>query len=361
MEVAIADIRVGERHRKNMHDLNRLAASIREQGLLQAVGITEEYELVFGERRLAACRDILGWEAIEAQVVNVTSLVEGEFHENEMREDFTPEERVYIGRAIEVVIGKRQGQRTDLEHVENIPQVVGEKSRTIAAGRAGFGNDRTYRQAKEIVEAAEKNPEKYSDVLDQMNRTGKVGGAHRRLNMAKDEQRVMAVAPVKGKHRTLIIDPPWDYEWLSVAGRAAPGYATMSHEELLALPVPAWAEDDCHLYLWTTNNFMTRAVDLMAHWGFQHKTVLTWVKPRWGLGSYFRNSTEHVLFGVRGTLRTRADNIATHFEAPTTEHSEKPDIFYDIVERASYPSIGEAFQRKERPGITGLFKQEDAA
>ena len=79
----------------------------------------------------------------------------------------------------------------------------------------------------------------------------------------------------------------------------------MTHDQLLALDVAQWADDDCHLYCWTTNNFMPRAVELVARWGFQHKTVLTWNKPRWGLGSYFRNSTEHVLFAVRGELRTR--------------------------------------------------------
>jgi N6-adenosine-specific RNA methylase IME4 len=108
------------------------------------------------------------------------------------------------------------------------------------------------------------------------------------------------------------------------------------------------AEDDCHLYLWTTNNFMMRAGELMAHWGFTHKTVLTWFNPRWGLGSYFRNSTEHVLFGVRGTLRTRSDSIAAHFKAPVGEHSKKPEAFYDIVRKASYLPAGEGFQRKER-------------
>ena len=68
--------------------------------------------------------------------------------------NFTPEERVYIGRAIEAEIGKRQGRRTDTELPENVPE-VGTETRAIAAERAGFGNDRTYRQAKEIVEAAE--------------------------------------------------------------------------------------------------------------------------------------------------------------------------------------------------------------
>jgi N6-adenosine-specific RNA methylase IME4 len=178
---------------------------------------------------------------------------------------------------------------------------------------------------------------------------------------AADEKRVMALHPVKGKFKTLIIDPPWDYEWLSLAGRASPGYATMTHEQLLALRVQQWAEDNCHMYLWVTNNFMTRGVDLMKKWGFEHKTVLTWVKlskngkPWFGLGSYFRNSTEHVLFGVRGTLRTRVGNIPTHFTAPIGDHSEKPQIFYDIVSKASYLPAGEAFQREPRDKFVNVF------
>jgi hypothetical protein len=104
-----------------------------------------------------------------------------------------------------------------------------------------------------------------------------------------------------------------------------------THEELLALDVAQWAGDDCMMYLWVTNNFMTRGCDLMAKWGWQHKTVLTWVKPRIGLGSYFRNTTEHVLVGVRGSAKTRRDDLPTHFESPTTGHSIKPEKFYEIV------------------------------
>lgn len=182
----------------------------------------------------------------------------------------------------------------------------------------------------------------------------------RKEKKEQDEARILSIVPAVGKHRALVIDPPWDYEWLSLAGRASPGYATMSHNELLAMDVAKWAEDNCHLYLWTTNNFITRASELMAAWGFQHKTVLTWVKPRIGLGSYFRNSTEHVLFGVCGELRTRADDIPTHFHAPVGEHSEKPEEFYSIVRRASYPPYGEVFQRQRRPDFCNLFEEKEA-
>jgi N6-adenosine-specific RNA methylase IME4 len=89
--------------------------------------------------------------------------------------------------------------------------------------------------------------------------------------------------------------------------------------------------------------------------------VLTWVKPRFGLGVFFRGSTEHCLFGVRGHLMTRSTAIATHFEAPVGAHSEKPERFYEIVREASYLPAGEAFQRKARDGFTNLYQAAKGA
>jgi hypothetical protein len=140
----------------------------------------------------------------------------------------------------------------------------------------------------------------------------------------EDERRVASLQPRPGKHRTLILDPPWEYDWLSLRARAAPGYATMTLEQLHTLDVAQWAEDNCHLYLWTTNNFIGKACDLMERWGFEHKTVLTWIKTgKFGLGNYFRNSTEHVLVDIAGAgvlvLRLAlADDDAT---AHSTESS----------------------------------------
>jgi len=186
--------------------------------------------------------------------------------------------------------------------------------------------------------------------------------AKRRERIEADEERVKNLAPVAGKFKTLIVDPPYDSDWYSkTAGH--PPYLTMSIDDILALPVAAWAEGECHLYLWTPNNFLPLAVRAMAGWGFKHKSVLTWFKmtkdgskPKNGRGHYFRNSTEQVLFGTRGKSRTRADDIPTHFESPVGAHSEKPEKFYEIVRRASHPSYGEAFQRKARKGFRDLFE-----
>ena len=149
LEVPLADIVIGERHRRDMGDLQRLADSMREVGLLQPIGITEDRQLVFGERRVKAAQ-MLGWTAILARVVDISSIVAGEYAENEIRKDFTPSERVAIARRIEGMLGRRQGQRTDLEPPDNCPE-VGAETRDLAAQRAGFGSGKTYERARRVV------------------------------------------------------------------------------------------------------------------------------------------------------------------------------------------------------------------
>src|SRR6516225_7787676 len=152
-ELKIADIVVGDRHRRDMGDLTTLAESIRQEGLLQPIGVTDRLELVFGERRIRAVRDILKKKTILARIVDVSSILAGEYHENEIRKDFTPSERVAIARAIERQVGNRQGQRTD-QLRGKIPEVApGKRTREAAAEKAGFGNDKTYRQAAKVVES----------------------------------------------------------------------------------------------------------------------------------------------------------------------------------------------------------------
>jgi hypothetical protein len=143
-ELKISAIKVGHRHRKDMGDLTSLAESIRREGLLHPIGVTDRHELVFGERRLLAVRDFLHRKTILARIVDVSSILAGEYAENEVRKDFTPSERVAIARAIERQVGNRRGQRTDTERVQQIAQVdPGTKTRAVAAARAGFGNHET--------------------------------------------------------------------------------------------------------------------------------------------------------------------------------------------------------------------------
>jgi len=193
-----------------------------------------------------------------------------------------------------------------------------------------------------------------------MDRTGKTSRPYRALLRVKDELRVLNLRPAPGRFKTLVLDCPWEYEQ-DLRGWGRPTYATMSVDQLLALPVPQWADENSHIYCWTTNAMMADALRLVTSWGFKQKTILTWAKDRFALGAYFRNQTEHVIFGVKGRLETRAQNIPTIFHAPQGKDSAKPECFYDIVRRASYPPFGEAFQRTARPDFVNLYAASSEA
>lgn len=159
---------------------------------------------------------------------------------------------------------------------------------------------------------------------------------------------------------TLVADPPWQYGNTATRGAARDHYSTMPIGDLLALDVNNLegidgnhdlrvpVADNAHLYLWVTNGFLREGLELVEAWGFVYKTCITWCKPQIGLGNYFRNSTEHILFGVRGSLPTRRSNVPTWFTADRTRHSAKPECFYDLVESSSDGPYLEMFSRSRR-------------
>lgn len=147
-------VNVGERFRQDFGDIPALAQSIEEIGLLQPIGIDSGYRLVFGERRLRAFRH-LGRDTIPARFVNLDSLLKGEYAENELRKDFTQSERVAIGRALEGELREKADARKKSGVAtlqENFPEGVGQ-TRDLAAKAAGFGNGKTYEQAKAVVDS----------------------------------------------------------------------------------------------------------------------------------------------------------------------------------------------------------------
>jgi len=350
----ISAIKIGVRHRTDMGDIKKLAQSIADVGLLHPIVVSPDGVLIAGQRRLAACQ-LLGWTAAPVTEVDLVEIVRGEFGENGERKDFLPSEIDAIRRAIEpaekaaakerMLAGKSDPEESFLRgNEERAPQ-----TRDNIGAFAGVSG-RTVEKIAKVVEAAERNPEKFAPLVAEMDRTGKVDGAYRKLRQKEDEDKRLVLKPATGRFRTIVVDPPWDHEGLSIASRGRPQYAVMSLEELRKLGVPEWSADECHLYLWTTNNFLLKAGELIGAWGFDYKTLLTWVKPRIGLGSYFHSSTEQCLFATRGQVMTRARDIPTHFAAPVGAHSLKPTEFFALAEKASYPPFLEVFARTEREG-----------
>lgn len=156
---------------------------------------------------------------------------------------------------------------------------------------------------------------------------------------------------------TIVLDPPWDWGDegdVDQFGRARPTYDTMSIDEIAALPLGDIAEQNAHVYLWITNRSLPKGFALLEMWGFRYVTALTWVKPHFGMGNYFRGQTEHVLFGVRGNLPLLRNDRGTVIEAPRAgPHSAKPDAFYELVQECSPGPWLEMFSRNARPGWVG--------
>lgn len=173
---------------------------------------------------------------------------------------------------------------------------------------------------------------------------------------------------------TLLADPPWQFT--NKTGKVAPEhkrlsrYGTMTLAEIMALPVEQLAAPRAHLYLWCPNALLPDGIAVMRAWGFTYKSNIVWHKVRKdggsdgrGVGFYFRNVTELLLFGVRGrnarTLapgRRQVNLLATR----KREHSRKPDEQYDIIEACSPGPYLELFARGTRKGWATWGNQADA-
>jgi N6-adenosine-specific RNA methylase IME4 len=171
-----------------------------------------------------------------------------------------------------------------------------------------------------------------------------------------------AVATVVGTFRTIVADPPWAYTKREgdATHRGDLPYPPMDTDAICALG--AMVQERAHeegavLWLWTTNAFLRDAYRVLDAWGFQERTVLTWVKDRWGLGDWLRGQSEHCILACRGLKGTppwwggEGQAIpSTVLHGPLREHSRKPDEFYALVDALCPGPKFELFSRTPRPG-----------
>jgi hypothetical protein len=337
------DVVVGNRHRKDMGDIGELADSIAAVGLLHPPVLTEGLKLVVGARRLEAVRK-LGWDKVPCLLVadldELLFALRAEQDENTCRKDFDRLEAVSLGKSLMPLEKKNAAERK--EQAAGKPRGA-KKARTVSPGKFpeqnGQTRDRvgkvvgmsgkTFERAEEVADKAKEEPEKYGKIAEDMRRTGNVNGAFKKLKKLQAAQKIKAEPPPlpKGPFRVLVIDPPWAYDSRAsdATHRAANPYPSMTVEQIAALPVARMAHEDCVLWLWTTNAHLPHAFGLLRGWGFEHKTVLTWVKDRMGTGDWLRGQTEHCLLAVRGRPTVTLTNQTTVIRGPLREHSRKPD------------------------------------
>jgi N6-adenosine-specific RNA methylase IME4 len=315
-----------------------------------------DFILIDGHNRHEICtRNGLPFETI-AMVFESREVVMDWMDANQLgRRNLSPDAfKLALGRRYNRAKAKRGGDTSKRQNV------------ALELAKEHSVSDRTVQRAGSFAEEVARLPELQRAIAEgkpvlQVKREIKEREreARREENRAKvsEAQAPEDIIKSAAKFATIVIDPPWDWGDegdQDQMGRARPDYATMSKEQLMALPVGTLADDDCHLYMWITNRSLPKGFDLIQAWGFRYITAITWAKPSFGMGNYFRGQTEQILFAVKGSQPLKRKDVGTLFTAPRgpNGHSSKPVEFYDLVESCSPGPFLEMFSRHNREGWT---------
>ena len=155
--------------------------------------------------------------------------------------------------------------------------------------------------------------------------------------------------PRHKKYKTILADPPWDFHGGGTYGPAR-HYGLMPLDRIKAMPVKDLTDENSHCWLWCTSAALRYGYEVLEAWGFTPRSIFTWVKPRYTLGVYLRNATEHMLLGTRGKAPVLFKGQATWGFYPLQDHSHKPEEQYTIIERVSPGPYLELFARRKQKG-----------
>lgn len=370
----VDSIKLGQRHRKDFGDLDALATSINDRGgLIHPIAVTPQNVLIAGERRLRAWKlSKFAKLSIPAHVIDIDSIVAGEWDENApgIRKNFTLEEAVEIKRAIEPREKAAAAER--MKAGKAVEGAKAERAGDKVARMVGIDR-RTLDKAEAVVEAARAEPEKYAALLDQMNRTGRAHGPHKRLVNIRQADQIRAEPPPlpgRGPYRAGVIDLPWasepDGESPSATGRGYYQYPTMNTPEMIEFGdkvIPLLDPRGGHIWFWVTNFHLLggHAFGVLDAWSAKAEAAgcgpirrigkRTWVKDVMGRGQVFRGQTEDVILCAFGkSPPALGEVLSTRLDGPVRRDSQKPDRFYSDVEAATpAPRYFELFARRKMP------------
>lgn len=151
------------------------------------------------------------------------------------------------------------------------------------------------------------------------------------------------------KYRTILADPPWSLHQKGRRG-AAMHYDLMPLERIKAMPVQDLAEENAHLFLWTPNNIIPEALQVVKAWGFTYRNMLVWGKPKLGLGVYIRTAHESCIFATRGKAPVKFHAQPSFMFCAQQDHSHKPEEQFAVIRRLSDGPYLELFARRRMPG-----------
>ena len=343
MKVELAKIK-NTQPRREHGNITDLKVSIADVGLINPLTIDENYNLLAGRRRYQALKE-LGWKDVDVRTMPINSDEAKAFlisvHENLKRKSMTDPEMATTFRDYDKIKREQYGNQPSGRHSSSSDSEEDGWSLQKSCDDWGIGLT-TGHTAIKIATAIEENPDLVT-----------MPSGNRILSEYKHRELIKNPIPFpEGKYGSILIDPPWSRDDENDAdqfGRASPTYGTMSFGEIKALPVPELALPDSHLYLWVTNRSLPKSFLLLEYWGYRYITLLTWCKPYFGTGNYFRGQTEHIAFGVKGSCPILRHNIGTWFVTDNKkEHSSKPDEIHKIIEVCSPKPWLEMFARKQR-------------
>ncbi len=353
-------------------EFSALKDDIEKHGQREAIW-TFNCQIVDGRHRFQACSELdieprfIEWEGDEGDLV--AFVVSLNLHRRHLNES----QRAMVAGNI---ANMKQGARTDLASIAALSQ-------TDAADLLNVSRESVQRARKVIDHGAPELVEKVTKGEVAVSTAAKVAelpkpkqaeivakGEAEILRAAKEiraekaqanrearielQKQTLAIAPPSGRYRTIVIDPPWDMQKIERDLRPDQvgfDYPTMSEEELADFELPA--DDNCHLFCWTTQKHLPAALRLLSSWGFRYVFTMVWHKPGgfqpFGLPQY---NCEFVVYGRKGSidfLDTKAFPVC--FQAPRREHSRKPDEFYATIERVAPGPRIDIFSRENREGF----------
>lgn len=351
-------------------EYQRLVDDVRSNGLREPVWLHPDGRVIDGRNRVRACADAglpvrtRTWDGSGSLVELVVSL-------NLHRRHLDKSQRAMVALAVEERLAEEaEARRREAisrarreETVEIVPPSQPDKSREQAGKLVGVSG----RYVQDAKAVRDKAPELAQRVAAGGMTIPEAKKEIRQREKAEQVAEIAARPPAElaatGPFPVLYADPPWRYDFVPDTGRQIENhYPTMALDEIKALRPPA--TEDAVLFLWATSPKLPEALEVLGAWDFTYVTCMVWVKDRIGMGYYARQQHELLLIGRRGSLPVPdpEDRPPSVVVAARGQHSAKPDVVYDLIERM-YPTRDrcELFARRPRPGWASWGNQVEAA